>query len=387
MKTVEVEKNIPDKKSSPCSGPSEPGVPSCCGGTKEIVKFEGLNVAGHIKTDAGEIPTVPVSLTVKDILGNMLARLGINRNSYAVSPGLYAVGKPDKNSSVLVSANYKMSFDVLRRELKGINAWILVLDTKGVNVWCAAGKGTFGTFEMVKRILTVHLHKIVSHRKIIVPQLGAPGIAAHLVKQYAKFSVVFGPVEAKDIKEFLDNGMKASEEQRTVAFGLKKRIEVLGIEFKTAMQLFFGMSALAILAAGFTKTGFSVTAGFSAASYFVAAMFVMVLSATVIPAVLFPVLPGKMFSIKGAFAGLIASGLFVLLVPSLTPLSKASIILMTSSISAFVFMNYTGATTFTSLTGVRKETAVSVPPIVIAAVIGLGLQIADFIMKGAIKWN
>jgi len=66
------------------------------------------------------------------------------RMSYAISPGLYAVGNPTKESDVFVSANYKLSFDVLRRELKGFNAWILVLDTKGINVWCAAGKGTFG---------------------------------------------------------------------------------------------------------------------------------------------------------------------------------------------------------------------------------------------------
>ena len=65
--------------------------------------------------------------------------------SYTVDPGLYALGKPDDSSPVLVTANYKMSFDRLREALPERDAWILVLDTKGVNVWCAAGKGTFGT--------------------------------------------------------------------------------------------------------------------------------------------------------------------------------------------------------------------------------------------------
>ena len=49
---------------------------------------------------------------------------------YSVAPGLYAVGAPDRESDVLVTANYKLSFDTLRRELKGFNAWVLVLDTK-----------------------------------------------------------------------------------------------------------------------------------------------------------------------------------------------------------------------------------------------------------------
>ena len=55
-------------------------------------------------------------------------------------------------SPVLVSANYKLSFDCLRSELTGFNAWMLVLDTRGVNVWCSAGKGTFGTNEIVGRV-------------------------------------------------------------------------------------------------------------------------------------------------------------------------------------------------------------------------------------------
>ncbi len=85
---------------------------------------------------------------------------------YAIDPGLYALGDPDRESPVLVSANYKMSFDDLRSALPGRNLWILVLDTKGINVWCAAGKGTFGTEELVKRIEASHLKEIVSHRSI-----------------------------------------------------------------------------------------------------------------------------------------------------------------------------------------------------------------------------
>lgn len=360
---------------------------SCGGPTREITKFKKFCVFDMIKTAGGHVPVVSHKLCITDIAGNLLVRLGINRMSYAVKPGLYATGKPGKTSPVLVSANYKMSFNALRKELGGIDAWILVLDSKGVNVWCAAGKGTFGTLELVKRALLVKLDKVVSHRNLIVPQLGAPGIAAHIVRKYAKFNVVYGPVEARDIKEFLDKGMKADEKMRTVTFGLKKRMEVLGIEFVTAMQILLGLSFLAVIAASFTKSGFSLAAGFSGAANFIAALFIAAISATIIPAALLPVLPGRMFSIKGAFTGLAASLAFVLLSHDMTALTKVSIVLLSSAMASFVFMNYTGTTTFTSLTGVRKEIAFSVPVIIIAAVIGLGLQIADFIMKGAIKWN
>lgn len=121
---------------------------------------------------------------------------------YQVPPGLYAVGNPDPAAPVLVSANYKLSFDRLRRELNGFNLWILVVDTKGINVWCAAGKGTFGTGELVRRIEQTRLSQVVTGRTLILPQLAAPGVAAHEVLQRSGFKVVYGPVRAADLRSF-----------------------------------------------------------------------------------------------------------------------------------------------------------------------------------------
>jgi len=108
----------------------------------------------------------------KDLAGRWKARWGIGRMNYTIEPGLYAVGNPESSSPVFISANYKMSFDYLRKDLNSVDGWILVLDTKGINVWCAAGKGTFGTDELVNRIAIVRLGDIVRHRELIVPQLG-----------------------------------------------------------------------------------------------------------------------------------------------------------------------------------------------------------------------
>ncbi len=360
----------------------------CCGGSaKEIKKYKRLCPAGIIQTPVGEIPVVPAKLSIIDVAENFFARLGLGRMAHAVKPGLYAAGDPDINSVVLVSANYKMSFDALRKELTGIDAWILVLDTKGVNVWCAAGKGTFGTQELINRIKASKLDSVVLHRNLVVPQLGAPGIAAHIVRKYSGFKVVYGPVEARDIKTFLDNGMRIEDRKRQVEFGLAKRMEVIWIEFAGAVQVLLGLSVLALIAASFTKTGFSLQAGIANSAYFMAAMLVAALSATIIPAALLPVLPGRMFSIKGAVAGLVSSLMFVYLVPELTLITKTSFVILTTSVSAFVFMNYTGATTFTSLTSVRKEISTSAPAMIVAAFIGIVLQIIDFVIKGAIKWN
>lgn len=121
-------------ESNSCCGGSSPGTPSS----------PPYFVKGFINTAAGKIPQIETSQVFRDISGAWKARWGINRMSYKVPPGLYAVGQPNQDSPVLVSANYKLSFDMLRKELAGLDAWIMVIDTKGINVWCAAGKGTFG---------------------------------------------------------------------------------------------------------------------------------------------------------------------------------------------------------------------------------------------------
>jgi hypothetical protein len=378
-----------EKQSCGCGQAKEAQKEECsCGGpVKEIVKFKETGSRWMINIAGESIPLVPAKLTATDIIGNFLARFGINRMDHAVRPGLYAVGRPGKTAPVLVSANYKMSFDALRKELSGIDAWILVLDTKGVNVWCAAGKGTFGTQELIKRILTVKLDKIVTHKNLIVPQLGAPGIETHLVMKHSGFRVIYGPVEACDIEEFLKNGMNAGEKERTVGFGLWKRLEITGIEFVSAVEIAAIVSLIAVLAASFTKNGFNVISGISNASYFIGAMFVAVFFSTIIPAALMPYLPGRMFSVKGAISGFAGSVIFVLLAGGMTRLTQAAVIVLSTTLASFVFMNYTGTTTFTSLTGVRREIEISAPVMIMGAVIGTGLQITDFIMKGAIKWN
>ena len=131
------------------------------------------------------VPRVSTNLSIGDRFGGWRVRWGIGRKHYRVDPGLYRVGRPGQDSPVLVTANYKLSFDSLRSELRGIDAWLLVLDTQGVNVWCAAGKGSFGTDELIRQIQAVGLSEVVTHRRLIVPQLGATGVAAHEVHRHS----------------------------------------------------------------------------------------------------------------------------------------------------------------------------------------------------------
>ncbi|OGV64895.1 MAG: hypothetical protein A2283_23180 [Lentisphaerae bacterium RIFOXYA12_FULL_48_11] len=319
------------------------------------------------------VTRVNAQLEWRDVLGAVKVRLNIGRMAYAVEPGLYAVGNPEETSPVLVSANYKLSFDYLRRELGGLDVWILVLDTKGVNVWCAAGKGTFGTDELVSRIKAVGLEKIVSHRKVILPQLSAPGIAAHEVKKQSGFQVVYGPVRACDIKAFIHAGMEATPEMRMVRFDFADRLAVVPVEIvEWAPHVFLlGLAMLGL--SGITGVSYDLsliwTRGFN--------VFMIVLGAflggsILVPALL-PWLPGKAFSIKSLCVGLVLWGILVsVLNLALDVWAMLPVIL---SITSFMAMNFTGCTTFTSQSGVKREMRYAIPVQILLLITGMILWV------------
>ena len=144
-------------------------------------------LAGEVPTPAGPVPRIATRLTCADRLGSWRVRWGIARDDYRVRPGLYAFGDPEASAPVLVTANYKLTLDALRSALPGVDAWLLVVDTRGVNVWCAAGKGTFSAGEVARMVEETRLAEVVGHTRLILPQLAAPGVAAHLVKEACGF--------------------------------------------------------------------------------------------------------------------------------------------------------------------------------------------------------
>lgn len=297
---------------------------------------------------------------------------------YKVDPGIYAVGNPDSRSVVLVTSNYKMTFDRLREQLGGLHLWIVVLDTDGVNVWCAAGKGTFSTEEVVRRLAAVRLAEIVSHRSIILPQLGAVGVAAHEVKTQSGFKVTYGPVRASDIKAFLLNNQKTTERMRTVQFPIGARAVLTPMELVGAtVPLFVAFGVFFILnAIGFGHYGWADFYGI------IGAVFV----GAVVTPILLPWVPGRAFSLKGGLLGLVWAVGFLFLnglpaVPEFGWLKAAAYFLLLPSLSGFLTMNFTGSSTYTSLSGVDREMKFAVPVMLFAAAGAIILLLAsDFIV-------
>jgi hypothetical protein len=363
-------------------------------------------IVGEIQTPAGLIHKVATRLNVNDRFGAIKVRWLISRNNYKVEPGLYAAGNPTDASDVFVTANYKLSFDHLRKNLDGMDAWIMVLDTKGVNVWCAAGKGTFGTQELINRIRTTQLEKIISHRKIIIPQLGATGISAWQVKKYTTpakpslaiqtnptqssisvdnglkpekgFQVVFGPVRAADIRDFIANRYQTTPAMRKVHFNFYDRLKLTPVDLVYARYKLLAAFAVIIILSGLNHTGISfkqaIEKGLPALLNITLAYFTGIL----VTPLLLPYIPFRMFAAKGLITGIILSAiLYFSGLLGHTSIEIVSWLLILSGISSFMAMNFTGASTFTSLSGVKKEMKVFVPVQVVFASAGIILLVIN----------
>lgn len=284
-----------------------------------------------------ENQTLSASLTIMDRLGSFKARWGIGRMDHSMKAGLYAMGRPDGHSPVLVTSNYKMTVDRVRENLAGRDIWLLVLDTDGINVWCAAGKGTFGTDELVFRIDKTGLREKVSHRELILPQLGATGVSAHEARNRSGFKVLYGPIRSEDIPYFLDNAMTAKPSMRKVRFSLIDRLVLTPMEIVIAMELMLKVfGAMAILSAlGILPVDRSDYLGLLGS----------VFMGTFVSPLLLPWIPGRAFSFKGMITGsvwAISLVLFMFSKGRTNWLQLASYLFILPSLSAFFTFNFTG---------------------------------------------
>ena len=326
------------------------------------------------------LPSTTSTLTFADRWDHFLARWGYRRYSHRVEPGLYALGNPSPESPVFVTANYTLSFDALRSSLGGADGYIMVLDTRGINVWCAAGKGTFGTEELVRRADATSLRDVVNHKTLILPQLGATGVSAHEVRKRSGFRVEYGPVRARDLPEYMRTH-RATREMRRVRFGIADRlalapIELVGVFLPTLVAAVLLLAAFGPIAAG--------------------AAVASVLAGTVLFPVLLPWIPTPHFSTKGLLLGAVAALPFAAAAagkaaasfgPERAPAAWWWVgrgivyLLCMPPVTAYLTLNFTGSSTFTSKTGVRREIYRYVPVMAWALGLGITLGIALVVLK------
>lgn len=147
-----------------------------------------------------------------------------------IRPGLYAVGEPEPDSPVLVTGNFDLTVRRLVQAIDGqVDGWLLVTDSAGINVWCAAGGNFFTAEKVIAALKSTRLDKMVTHHTLILPQLCANGVDGRRIQEATGWRVTWGPVRAGDIPAYLAAGRTKSDAMRWVCFPLKERLEMVTV--------------------------------------------------------------------------------------------------------------------------------------------------------------
>jgi hypothetical protein len=223
---------------------------------------------------------------------------------------------------------------------------------------------------------------VVDHRRLILPQLAAPGVAGHLVAQRSGFEVVWGPVMAEDLPAFLAAGSVATPEMRRKRFPLRERAALIPVDLVGAAKWVLPVMAAVVVLGGFARGGGFVAGVLDHGLTGALVLLVAWLSGVIATTLLLPWLPFRAFAAKGAVVGLPMTTALLLWrgggdISALIQLEAVGWLLIGTAVAAFLAMNFTGSSTYTSLSGVRLEMRYAVPAEIAAAVVGVVLWVSS----------
>lgn len=140
--------------------------------------------------------------------------------------GLVRIGHPGRDGPVLLTGNYTLTVRRLRKALAGLDAWLLVANSKGINVWCAAGGGHLTHHDVISVIRTSGITDEVDHRTIVLPQLAATGVEPRIITERTGWGTRWGPARLEDLPAYLARGQRVKKTERYMRFPLRERLTV-----------------------------------------------------------------------------------------------------------------------------------------------------------------
>jgi acetyl-CoA decarbonylase/synthase complex subunit gamma len=159
---------------------------------------------------------------------------------------------------------------------------------------------------------------------------------------------------------------------RELTFTLRERLVLIPVELVLVLR------SIAVFGGGLFLLTTALYGPVSGLQGFIAYLGAVVTGIVVAP-ILLPWLPGRSFSLKGAFAGLVWSATWYFLANGTSwdwPTTAATFLAL-PAVSAWYTLNFTGCTTYTSRSGVKKEMRYALPAMGCALVISGLLVLAE----------
>lgn len=292
---------------------------------------------------------------------------------FEINPGLYYTGqKYDLFFPVLVTCNYHLTVFLLWRIVRNRNLRILVIDTKGINVWCSSGKGQFNASEILKQLKRYPATALFGIRKleIILPKLSLSGVKLSKLRNNYIIPRI-GPIYMKDIPEYLDKKPLKDRVEDRYKFSLKDRLFTLPSSCIQFMKYSLMFSLGLFILNYFKKTGIywqTLIISFVIAVFYI---------------IFFPVLPTKKFTLKGLFLALfliVVAFLYNFQFHAFDRGAFSFYLLYTIGISIWFGLYYTGNSGVSNYSLVKKEITTFLPIAFVVMVVSIGV----ILLKGVL---
>ncbi len=159
---------------------------------------------------------------------------------FPTKTGLRVVGNPGPDAPVFLTCNFELTVRRVLRALEGLDCYLLVANSKGINVWCAAGGSILSAHSVIAVLKTCGIAEKVAHRTLILPQLSAPGVDVRRIESETGWHCRFGPVYAEDIPDYVAANLRKTDEMGRATFPLGARLE-MAVMWAAPMSLLAGI--------------------------------------------------------------------------------------------------------------------------------------------------
>lgn len=125
------------------------------------------------------------------------------RKPVSVEAGIRTFGNPGRNSPVLITTNYALTFFTVESDIKtaGLDCYLVVADTGGLSVESAVAGRYFSAESIVKALKETDAVNLVDHKTLIIP-----GLAARLsgeTEEASGWRILVGPKDSSGLSQYL----------------------------------------------------------------------------------------------------------------------------------------------------------------------------------------
>jgi len=159
-----------------------------------VDKYAGIVIVKNIEKDF----IFPLLVSRQDIYQDP-------QKPVQVEPKIYEIGKVTKDSPVLVTTNFSITYFTVAGEVESskVPAFLIACDADGMSVLTAWAAEKFTPEKISGTLNSGGIKDIVSHRKVVIP--GYVSVMSGKLEEVSGWTVAVGPREASGISNYLRN--------------------------------------------------------------------------------------------------------------------------------------------------------------------------------------